>query len=536
MSGERVSRLPGQMLVLYAYCPNLAHAAWVDGVPLKAEKQLAVAAPTSDFGDSARTESLSSAKLGLYDQVTFAVADRDEALPVVISAAASGLPMAQETLDKLDLTRLAVDALLLREQGYRCPYGLVVNSRDGARRRRPLTSDLLEQTAALLAQAHEALAAADPPTPVEDPGRCGGCPIVDICLPDQFDTDLVAADDADEGQPMSPDRQPLYVVTHGTKLHARGESILVEMPNGEKNHFKLCDTSQVCMLARGSVTLPFLGALAKNDIPFVCCAASGWVYGVFDSFSPRGLKLRMRQYEVAADEAASLALARSFISGKIENCRTILRRNCPGVPQSALDQLADARRKAEQARTRDELLGHEGSAARLYFAHFSSLFKSRFGERFTFEHRNRRPPRDPVNALLSYVYGILVKDITMAWRARGFDVALGFLHQPDERRAALALDLAEEFRPLIADSVVLNLVNNGIINPQDFLEGPRGVWIAPEAKRKVVQAYQKRVNVTVAHPLTKRRVPYREVISAQCHELARFLLGRLPAYQPFTTR
>jgi CRISPR-associated protein Cas1 len=155
---------------------------------------------------------------------------------------------------------------------------------------------------------------------------------------------------------------------------------------------------------------------------------------------------------------------------------------------------------------------------------------------FDFEHRNRRPPRDPVNCLLSYLYALLVKDLTAVCCGVGFDPYLGFFHKPRFGRPALALDLAEEFRPLVADSVVVNLINNGEVQPSNFIVRAGGVALTPEGRKIVIAAYERRLDVEATHPLFDYRVSYRRLFEVQARLLGAYLLREVPEYVPFTTR
>ena len=227
----------------------------------------------------------------------------------------------------------------------------------------------------------------------------------------------------------------------------------------------------------------------------------------------KNVELRIGQYATAADTQAALPLARSFVVGKIKNCRTLLRRHFNDDPRRLLPSLAEHVHKAEAAGEMATLLGVEGMAAKLYFPGLASLFKT--DEAFQFENRNRRPPRDPVNALLSFVYALLVKELTVALVSVGFDPMLGFYHQPRYGRPSLALDLAEEFRPLIGDSVVLTLINNQEVSPKDFIRRAGGIALTPAGRKAVIAGFERRMDTLVTHPIFKYRISYRRILEVQ---------------------
>ncbi len=194
----------------------------------------------------------------------------------------------------------------------------------------------------------------------------------------------------------------------------------------------------------------------------------------------------------------------------------------------------------------DELLGIEGNAARLYFENFPGMIKR--GEEptatassdrdftFDFSSRNRRPPRDPVNSLLSLAYSILAKDLAIVCQAVGFDPYLGFYHQPRFGRASLALDLMEPFRPLIADSAVLSAINTRMVTPADFVRAGDSVALTPNGRKAFFRAYEQRMDTLVTHPIFGYRVNYRRMLEIQARLLARVLTGELTEYPVFVTR
>jgi len=201
-------------------------------------------------------------------------------------------------------------------------------------------------------------------------------------------------------------------------------------------------------------------------------------------------------------------------------------------------QLAALAKQAEQAEDPGSLLGIEGTAARLYFEAFPSLLASADalpGPAFT-GLRNRRPPTDAVNCLLSFCYGLLAKELLGACLAVGFDPYIGLYHRPRFGRPALALDLAEEFRPLLADSTVLTLVNNREISASDFLVRAGAVTLTAEGRKAVIRAWERRMTTHVRHPMFGYQVSYRRAAELQARILAARLTGELPAYQPLITR
>ena len=204
----------------------------------------------------------------------------------------------------------------------------------------------------------------------------------------------------------------------------------------------------------------------------------------------------------------------------------------------ALGSIQNEAKLALRAETMEQLLGHEGAGSRTYFESLPDMVKGprEILARFAFDSRTRRPPRDRMNALLSFLYSMLARELThVAWTV-GLDPYLGFLHAPRYGRPALALDLMEPFRPLVADSVALTLINNGELQPADFVERMGAVNLTREGRAKVLLAVERRLAHEVTHPAFGYRISYRRVFEVEARLLSRHLLGELPSYEPLVTR
>ena len=246
--------------------------------------------------------------------------------------------------------------------------------------------------------------------------------------------------------------------------------------------------------------------------------------------------LRERQFALASQPWFCKRLARALVVGKIRNQRTMVLRNHIEPEATVLAGLKEMAEAAERAEDLPELLGIEGNAARLYFGSFSGLIKTETSLRFDFEGRNRRPPRDGVNALLSLGYSVLTKDLTIACYAVGFDPMMGFYHQPRFGRPALALDLMEPFRPLIVDSAVITAINTEMIGPGDFVQAGASVALTASGRKAFFRAYELRMDQLVTHPLFGYRVTYRRLLEIQARVFAKVLEGELDEYPAFVTR
>jgi CRISPR-associated protein Cas1 len=298
------------------------------------------------------------------------------------------------------------------------------------------------------------------------------------------------------------------------------------------------NTSHLTLYGNVQVSTQAMRTLMERGIAVSFLSYGGWFYGRASGHDSKNVELRIAQHRVAADPVFCLAAARRFVAAKIRNSRTMLRRNHASPSLVVLSELEQLAKKAEKGEALDSLLGIEGTAARTYFGAFNGMLKGTGGVSgaFDLDGRNRRPPRDPVNALLSFTYSLLTKDVTLAVASVGLDPLLGFYHQPRFGRPALALDLMEEFRPIVADSVVLAAINGSVVCEGDFLVHPSGVSLRPAARRRMLLAYERRMDQLIAHPIFGYRISYRRVLEVQARLLSRSILGEIGEYPSFRTR
>jgi CRISPR-associated protein Cas1 len=276
-------------------------------------------------------------------------------------------------------------------------------------------------------------------------------------------------------------------------------------------------------------------ACLERGIPVSFHQYNGRLLGTVGAGLGSNVALRATQHAWASDSARTLALAREFVRGKIRNQRVFLRRH--GVLDDAVaGEWESLVRTLDAATTGDALRGVEGRAARLYFDGFARLMRDRGGDAFTMDGRNRRPPRDPVNAMLSFGYAIVARECAEVLRRVGFDPMRGFLHGMGWGRPALGLDLVEEFRVLIVDSTVLRVVAEKRVTAGDFHRELQGVTLKPAARRAFLQALDQRREDEITHPVFGYRVSYRRAIELQARVLARVLDGEAERYVALTTR
>lgn len=321
----------------------------------------------------------------------------------------------------------------------------------------------------------------------------------------------------------------------GSTIGVDGGQLVVSKYRETLVNVRLIDVLHVAPFGNVQMTAQCLRTLFDRGINVFHFTYGGWLAGLSTALPSKNVMLRIRQARAAA--LHEVAVPRRMIQGKIRNGRVLLRRNGGDSVAVAVAQLARLAEQAEQATNAASLLGIEGAAARLYFEAFPSLLSADHlpGPAFT-GLRNRRPPTDAVNCLLSFCYALLAKEMLAACLIVGFDPYLGLFHRPRFRRPALALDLAEEFRPLLADSCVLTLINNREIGAPDFVVRAGAVSLTEEGRRTVLRAWERRMTTSVRHPVFGYSVSYRRAVELQARILAAHLVGELPAYEPLVTR
>jgi len=379
------------------------------------------------------------------------------------------------------------------------------------------------------------------PPPLEDSPKCPRCSLVGICLPDEVSffrgADIAPRPLAVAGDPALP----VYVQAHRAKVAKTGEVLEIHVDDVKTQTVRLIDCSQLVVFGNVYVTTPTMTTLMSRGIPISWHSYGGWFMGHTMGTGHKNIELRRAQHRAADDEGFCLRLARGLIEAKIRNCRTLLRRNWKSgeAPSILLDEMNIDCRRASRAGSLATLLGFEGTAAARYFGSFSNLIKEsddQKGFTFDFTKRNRRPPTDPVNALLSLAYTLLARTWVVTLSAVGLDPYLGYYHQPRYGRPALALDLMEPFRPLLADSSVILAINNGEVRPADFVRAGGRVNLNPEGRKRFIATFVRRLATEVTHPLLGYRVTYRQLLELQGRLLGRHLLGEIPEYPNFTSR
>ena len=582
--------VPARMINEVVYCERLMYLEWsqgefahnaftVDGsaVHARADKPsgalptLGTKAEEDDEAEEpppyqARSVWLSSEELGMTAKIDVVEGDAS-GIAIPIEYKRSAAPDVAEGAFLPERVQVCAQVLLLRANGYSSEYGEIYFARSKRRVTIAIDQALIDTTMEAVRRVRELARGGELPPPLIDDSRCDGCSLVGICLPDE--TNLLGeglaaraesradpanameafwpvAEDDVEGvepeiilrrlQPARDDQLPLHVQEQGAKISLSGEELLVKSRDGTTTRARLPNISQVALYGNIQISTQAIRAIMERGIDLSFLTAAGWFCGRATGNATNNIELRMAQHRLLGDPDVCLRLTRGVVASKIRNCRVLLRRNHVAAPEVTLFELEQLAKKAERAESIASLLGFEGTAARSYYGEFSGMIKTIHAGDFDLEGRNRRPPRDPVNALLSFAYSLLTREVAQAITSSGLDPLLGFYHQPRFGRPALALDLMEEFRPILGDSTVISAINNGVLTASDFEIHPTGVSLKSHARKRYIQAFERRMDQLVTHPVFGYRVSYRRVLEVQCRLLGRFLLGEIPEYPDFRTR
>ncbi len=329
-----------------------------------------------------------------------------------------------------------------------------------------------------------------------------------------------------------------YVQSHQGQVSKNGYQLEIKIDEENKKSVPIMDVSQLVLMGNSSITTPCLHELMRREIPVTWHSYGGWFLGHTHGVGHKNVHLREAQYKKSFDNDFCLAFSKTLVKAKIYNCRTLLRRNWR-LKEPPVFLLMTLKKYAEQtdcAKTFKELLGIEGYAAKIYFQGFKHMIKNSKDFPFTFDKRNRRPPEDPVNLLLSFSYALLTRLWTVTLSAVGFDPFRGFYHQSRYGRPSLALDMMEPFRSLVCDSSVLLAVNNGEVRPGQFTQSGGKVGWTDKSRKNFISTFERRLSQKITHPVFGYEINYRQLLEIQARLFARYLFNEIDTFPQFMTR
>lgn len=548
----------------FVYCPRLAYLMWaqaewtetgdtVDGRRVHARVDRANAPlPSPEVLETgaervtSRAMTLSSTRLGVIARID--VAEAEDGVVTPVDYKRGKRPHIALGAYQPERVQICLQALLLEEHGYRVEEGSIWYVESRERVRVEIDEELRNATIEAVYQLNVMVDRGQIPPPLRDSPKCPRCALVSVCLPDETSV-LGGSGVAPRPIAVPADEAfPLVVQSQRARIAKEGNTLRIADEEQGDTIVRLAEVSDVALLGNVAISSPALAALMEREIPVTFHSHGGWFRGMAHGIGHRNAEIRTAQYRASFDGDACLRFARDLVTAKIRNQRTLLRRNWrrdEGSRKVTLDQLDRVRRAAARASTIDTLRGFEGEAAAAYFRAFSGLLappadggQTGDGELapFRFEARNRRPPSDPVNAMLSFAYAMLTRHLTVAIASVGLDPFRGLYHAPRHGRPALALDLMEPFRPIIADSVVLSAVNTGRVSATDFVSGTTGTALTATGRRRFAGAFEQRLLQETTHPLFSYRLSMRRLLIMQARLLSRHLLGELPVCPHYVPR
>lgn len=328
----------------------------------------------------------------------------------------------------------------------------------------------------------------------------------------------------------------VYITQEDTALKKKGERLVVKKGKERIADIPLIKVDQVVVFGEASISGALVSLLSKAEVPITYLSYYGKYKGrLVPKYSKNSL-LRIEQFTTSQKKDLRLKFSRQIVKGKLKNMRTLLMRTTRGNRSSkekeVCDKLKNVIDKLDRTKKIDKLRGFEGLGSRYYFSQFDSMLKGDF----EFNGRNRRPPRDPINCLLSFGYSLLLNEVLTGLYLVGFDPYIGFFHSNQYGKPALALDLMEEFRPVVIDSVVKTMVNKNMVVRSDFKEVCGTIKMKEKVRNKFLEQYEKRLRNKFTHPIFEYEVSWRRCIELQARLISKFINKEIEEYHPMVVK
>lgn len=555
---DHLSMVPVRMVNEWVYCPRLAYLMWVEGEWADSEDTAhgRYAHRRVDKGGGtihdknmnlkdklvqARSVMMSSEKLGIISKMDVIESDGNKVIPIDFKKGKR--PHISKGAYDPERVQVCAQGMILEDNGYQVEKGALwyVESRE----RVPIEFDekLRSLTLKSIEGLRQAAIAKKRPEPLENSPKCVRCSLAGICLPDE--TNLFTKNKQDI-RPLNPSHDPalpLYVTTPGARVSKKGNQLIIKIDDKSIEQ-PIIHISHLSLFGPVSVTTPTIHYLMKNKISIAWFSMGNWFIGRTVSTSSGNISMREAQYKFAFDDQKSFEFSRDLVIAKIRNSRTLLRRNWrknkdQKLKAETLRKLKNIVQRISRANNFSQLLGYEGEAASVYFANFSNLLiENPKGNsvKFSFSTRNRRPPTDPVNALLSLSYALLTRTFTASIHVVGMDPYKGFYHAERHNKPSLALDLMEPYRSIVADSCVLQVINNQEIKVNDFVFNGTSCALKTNARKVFIKAFERRLEQETTHHVFGYKISMRRLIEVQIRLLTRYLQGEISTYPHYLPR
>ncbi len=578
---------PCRNVAEYAYCPRLFYLMQVEGVFLpsadteqgttvhrRVDKPSAAAGPAQGHDrnppgisdrvpstatpaqpvrpKSVRSLVLTSEKLQLTGTLDLAEITGNEAVPVeyrkgrAMRAVMSPPPEDADDAERLPVTgpapwpadrvQVGLQALLLEDAGYRVSRAVLYYAEERLRLTITVDDELKAGALAVLEAAKLCAEGSRPPPLFNDP-KCPRCSLQPICLPDEVNAERAEAQPPRSLWPPHEDGIQVVIQQRGGKVGVRGMCMRVTDFDGRVvSEVPLAGVESVSVVGSVQVTTQALQVLTDRGIPIAWLSSSGRLVAMCDPLDSVSALVRTNQVRRFDDERYRLVLARALIAAKIENQRRLLVRNGKDLPAEVapeLDRLAGLTRNAIEI---DAVRGYEGQAAAIYFKHFARMFTGPEAQEFNENGRQRRPPPDPINSCISMGYSMLTHECVAALRMARLEPSIGAFHVSRPGRPALALDLMEPFRPLIADSVAVTAFNRGELGSGHFLRTASGCMFTDAGRKAFFGVWARRMNTEVTHPVFGYKFSYRRMIILHARMIAAWVVGDINTLSFLTTR
>ncbi|HEY9867782.1 MAG TPA: CRISPR-associated endonuclease Cas1 [Candidatus Obscuribacterales bacterium] len=566
---------PARNVAEYAYCPRLFYFMQVEGIfvpssdtekghavhrrvnrPSAAMDEPECEEVDPDRPKAVRSLVLSSQILKLTATLDLVEVTGSQAVPVeyrkgrprrlAVSASDSENEEAAEALTSqpepwpTDRVQVGLQVLLLEEAGYTVTEAIIYYAQERLRLEIGVDAALKAEALEVLNAAKKCAAGPRPLPLINDP-RCLRCSLQPVCLPDEINYER-SGGSAPELTPRKiwpPRDDGIHVVAQaeGVKIGVSGMELKVIDKDGKTARgIPLVNVESLSVVGSVQLSTQAVHTLAGRGVPIAFLSSAGRLVAMVDPLDSVSAEVRKAQVRRFDDPQVCLDLARALVAAKIANQRTLLMRNHLSLPDGVPAELSKLIDRVGTAQSLDEARGHEGQAAAVYFDHFAGMLKGPEAAEFDAVGRQRRPPPDPVNACLSYGYTMLTHECVAAIRLARLEPTIGAFHVSRPGRPALALDLMEPFRPLIADSLAISAFNRGELTAGHFLRTAAGCAMTDSGRRAFFSAYGRRMDTEVTHPVFKYRLSYRRMIVLHARMIAAWLLGEIASLSFLTTR